>query len=508
MDEGRLHNDRIERRADIGAPKPARWGPALVVVIVGTLAVIGAVAALVLAPEDEESAPVLVLPSEVVGPDPLSFEVDRTSAYERAAAFGLSHVLFERSPGGVVASARRTAAFRGLVEDAAERGNTDADLLEAMVFLESAGRPDVIAGSDVENAAGLTQILAETATNFLDMDVDVEASRELTRRIEDARRLGDAPAVRRLRAERRQVDARFDPAEALAGSVRYLTEARRHFGREDLAVVSYHMGIGNLESVLRAYSGDEDAPIDEVVDDEGLDYARIYFDASPTSNRDAWELLASFGDDSQTYYWRVLAAAAIMRTFREDPARLERLAELHGRGPSAELVLHPPDRTRRFAEPGDLADARRTGALKPLQSDPALPYEVGPQVGRLATRIRADAALYRMLRPRALALLEYLTTQVRLVSGAERPLRVTAAAYDETYAGVLSDRGADAATHPSVHTTGFSFDIRRRYESGAQAEAFQYTLERLEALGLIAWMRGERVIHVTVSPRAAVRARP
>jgi hypothetical protein len=466
-----------------------------------------AVAAFVLAPEDEESAPPLVLPSEIVGPDPLSFEADRTSAYERAAAFGLSHVLFERSPGGVVASARRTAAFRGLVEDAAESGDTNADMLEAIVFLESAGRPDVIAGNDVENAAGLTQILAETATNFLGMDVDVEASRELTRRTEHARRRGDARAVRRLRAERRRVDARFDPAEALAGGVRYLAEARLRFGREDLAVVSYHMGIGNLESVLRAYSGDEDAPIDEVVDDEDLDYARIYFDASPGRNRDAWELLASFGDDSQTYYWRVLAAAAIMRTFREDPARLERLAELHGRGPSAELVLHPPDLRHRIAEPGDLADARSTGALQPLRSDLALLYEVGPQVGRLATRLRADPALYRMLRPRALALLEYLTAQVREVSGAKRPLRVTAAAYDEAYADVLLDGDADAATHP-VHATGFSFDIRRRYESGAQAEAFQYTLERLEALGLIAWMRGERVIHVTVSPRAAVRARP
>jgi hypothetical protein len=290
--------------------------------------------------------------------------------------------------------------------------------------------------------------------------------------------------------------------------VRYLTEARRHFGREDLAVVSYHMGIGNLETVLRAYTGDGDAALDEVVDDEGLDYARMYFDASPARNRDAWELLASFGDDSQTYYWRVLAAAAVMRTFREDPARLERLAELHGRGPSAELVLHPPDFTRPFAEPGDLAGARRTGALQPLRSEPAPSYEVGPQVGRLATRVGADPALYRMLRPRALALLEYLTTQVREVSGAKRPLRITAAAYDEDYAGVLHDGDADAATHPSVHATGFSFDIRRRYESGAQAEAFQYTLERLEALGLIAWMRGERVIHVTVSPHAAVHARP
>jgi hypothetical protein len=465
------------------------------------------VAAFLLTRGDEEAPPPLVLPSEIVGPDPLSFDADRTSAYERAAAFGLSHVLFEKSPGGVLATARRTAAFRSLVEDAAEGSGFDPDLLEAMVFLESAGRPDVIAGDDVENAAGLTQILAETATSFLGMHVDLAASRDLTRRIDDARRSGDALTVRRLEAERRRVDGRFDPAEALAGSVRYLTEARRQFGRDDLAVVSYHMGIGNLENVLRAYSGDADTPIADVVDNEDLDYARIYFDASPARHRDAWALLASFGDDSQTYYWRVLAAAAIMRTFREDPARLERLAELHGRGPSAELVLHPPNVTRRFAEPSDLVDARTAGVLRPLPTDPRLAYAVGPQVGRLAAQLDADPALYRQLRPRALALLEYLTAHVRELSGAERPLRVTAAVSDEAYAALQDRRNIEDA-HASLHATGFSFDIRRRYESGAQAEAFQYTLERLETLGLIAWMRGERVIHVTVSPLAAVRAGP
>ena len=47
-------------------------------------------------------------------------------------------------------------------------------------------------------------------------------------------------------------------------------------------------------------------------------------------------------------------------------------------------------------------------------------------------------------------------------------------------------------------------DIRRRYGSGAQAAAFQWALERLEALGLIAWTRGRSVIHLVVSPRADV----
>ena len=54
----------------------------------------------------------------------------------------------------------------------------------------------------------------------------------------------------------------------------------------------------------------------------------------------------------------------------------------------------------------------------------------------------------------------------------------------------------------SLHTTGYAFDILRRYESGAQAAAFQYTLERLETLGLIAWSREPSLIHITVASEA------
>ena len=42
-----------------------------------------------------------------------------------------------------------------------------------MVFLESAGLPEATASDDIEGAAGLTQILAGTATELLGMRVDV-----------------------------------------------------------------------------------------------------------------------------------------------------------------------------------------------------------------------------------------------------------------------------------------------------------------------------------------------
>lgn len=505
---GNLHNGGIERPSPRTGRSRARLGRARLAALLAVVAVI-VVAAVALAPTREEEAgrPRLALPSEIVGPDPLAFEEGRTPAYERAAAFGLSHVLFAKSPGGVVASARRTSAFRPLIDDVVAGSEIDAELLEAIVLLESAGRPDVIAGDDPANAAGLTQILAGTATGFLGMHVDLAASRRLTRRLVSARRRGDAAAVERLRERRRRVDARFDPAQALAGTVRYLTQARRWLGRDDLAMVSYHMGIGNLTSVLRSYSRRPSDPIEAVVEQEDLDYARVYFDSSPARHRKAWERLASFGDDSQTYYWRVLAAREIMGLFREAPAALERLAALHGRGPSGEAVLQPPDGTSRFAEPEDLEVALVRGVLRPLPGDPAgLPFRIGAAIDRTASRTGADAALYRALRPRAIQLLRYLAAQVHDLSGDETPLIVARAADDESSGPPLAPAGREPRKHRSLHATGYAFDIRRRYGSGRQAAAFQWTLERLEALGLIAWWRSKSVIHVAVSPLAEVRA--
>ena len=99
-----------------------------------------------------------------------------------------------------------------------------------------------------------------------------------------------------------------------------------------------------------------------------------------------------------------------------------------------------------------------------------------------------------------------LASRVYELSGEERPLAVTRATYDEEVAVTLLARPGRPPRMPcGVHATGFGFDIRRRYGSGEQAAAFQWTLERLETLGLIAWARGRSVIHLVVSPRADVR---
>src|SRR5215467_6206925 len=99
--------------------------------------------------------------------DPLGYRPAREQQLERSAAAGESHIIYAKSPGGVIATAKRVARYRPIIERQAGAAGIDPNVLEGMIFLESAGRPDVIAGSDPANAAGLAQILAETGQNLL-----------------------------------------------------------------------------------------------------------------------------------------------------------------------------------------------------------------------------------------------------------------------------------------------------------------------------------------------------
>ena len=162
----------------------------------------------------EEPPPTVLTARETMpATDPLAFDESQADALQEAATLGLSQPLYAKSPGGVFTAARRTDSHRQLIEDAVEGSGFDPDLVEAIVFLESGGRPEVIVGNDPENASGLTQILAETAQNFLGMKVDLERSRALTIRIMErsgaARRHGrDGSATSAARSTRASTRSR------------------------------------------------------------------------------------------------------------------------------------------------------------------------------------------------------------------------------------------------------------------------------------------------------------
>jgi hypothetical protein len=385
--------------------------------------------------------------------DPFAYVPAHQGDFVARATAGEAHVLYAKSPDGIAATAARVANWRSLIQRVSAGTDVDPDVLEAIVFLESAGYPNAIAGPDPSAAAGLTQIVASTGQALLGMHIELAPSAELTRQILTAGANGNPRRVASLEAERARIDDRFDPAKSLAATIRYLDQARTRFGRLDLAVESYHMGIGNLAGVLTAYDGGVPVP-----------YVQLYFDTAPDHHSAAYRLLSSFGDDSWTYYWRVLAAEQIMRLYHSDPAQLARQASLQTSSGSAAELLHPPDQTPGFGDASALDRAYAAHQLVPL---PANPGQLG---------------------------LRYARAMGALASG-RAPLTVTSAVADRRY------QQLEGANDPPA-AAGWSFTLSRRYASGRQAEALQAVLDRLQALDLIAWERYPDEIEVTVAADA------
>jgi hypothetical protein len=433
---------------------------------------------------------------------PFAYTAGERAAFEARAAAGESYLLYADSPGGVLSTARRVARLHAPIEAAAATAGVDPSLVEAIVFLESGGRPDAMAEGDPAGAAGVTQILPQTGRDLLGMRIDVSASRRLTTQIAAARRLHQTSLIARLERQRRRIDQRFDPTAALAATGRYLAFALPKFGRSDFAVTSYHMGVGNLADVIRAYAGPGEKRLAvHVVAARKLTYAQLYFDSTPLHHPGAYRLLAALGDNSDTYYWRVLAARDIMALYRTNPGELRRRAQLETAFGAGAAVLRPPG-TEVFGDPAALTRARSTGVLVFVPDEPSSRhFALDPAVAALAQQLGRDPSLYSALRPEALAVLYYIADRAHAISAVKNPLWVATTVRDSSYQAALVKRKL-APPGYSLYTTGYSFDIERRYASLAQAEAFQALLNRLQALDVIAWERRPDVIHITVSDQA------
>ena len=330
-------------------------------------------------------------------------------------------------------------------------------MLEALVFLESAGREDAIA-SDTEGAVGLTQILAETGQNLLGMQVDVAASRRLTRRIGRAAEQGRNARAAALTAERRRVDERYDPVKALAGTARYLTIAQQELGREDLAFVSYHMGIGNLQGVLVALRRRRRVLRPRLLRLDARQPRRRPAPARVVRRR-LLDLSVAAGRGARDH-------AALPHRPRRSCSACRTLQTAKN---SAEEVLHPLDDDAPLRRPGRRCARRTTTARSTaFPNDPAVTgLARDARMGELAKRVGAEPDLYRGLQPQALAMAMYIGAQVRHYSGRQAPLTVTSTVRDEAYQAALVRRNREATRNYSLHTTGWAFDVARTYAHAA-----------------------------------------
>lgn len=455
------------------------------------------------------------------GAPPYAVDLFQPFFYDRAAdddflargASGQAHVVYALTTDGVEQAVERMLPFRDEIERATAGSGIDPDDLEAMAFLESAGRPDAMADGTPSSASGLMQILPETAVALLGMRVDTVQSNRIFRAIERNQRravLSVKPKkkraarrkVKELVRELKRVDERFDPEKALAGAVRYLTIAEQRFARRDLAITAYHMGIGNLRTLIARYV----APRAQARTTPGtvkrfrITWPRLYYDSSPVRNPRTWGLLSSLGDDSRHYLFKVEASKEILRLAREDRDQLRETIEAQTAKASAEEVLRPESRFPPYEDNEDLREAFARSELVPLPNDPKrLGYRIGRGMGSLAKRLKQPRILYQGLRREALAALLYISKEYRRIAGkAYRPLRVTSTVRDLPYQELLVHRNVQATSEFSLHTTGFAIDIAKPKAEGP----LRFMLERLQALNVISWVEEPGAFHMTVGPGA------
>src|SRR5204862_2007291 len=144
-------------------------------------------------------------------------------------------------------------------------------------------------------------------------------------------------------------------------------------------------------------------------------------------------------------------------------------------------VLHPEGTTTAYASPSAVAAAVASHQLVSLPNDPGrYRFRVDPALGEFAGRLHRRRSLYRHLRPESLCLLVYLAAGTREIGGKAAPLSVTSAVRDERYQHLVAAANIEATHGYSLHTTGFTFDIRRAYSSRREALAFQFVLDRLQ----------------------------
>ena len=365
--------------------------------------------------------------------------------------------------GDVFDTAARVVQWHPQIVRAARVAGVDPNVLEAIVFVESSGRPSVTDGA----AVGLTQLKPAIARRY-GLHVDTRHAGVLNRRI--ARSWSPAH-IRQLAHWRSRYDERYAPATELRASARYLAAAETALGRDDLAVEAYHVGIPALNGIHSSYSS-------------------LWFRTQSVD----------------TYAFRVLAAERLMRMYRHEPSALRFEAEQQARKNSAEECLHPYGTTHHFDTPAQILRAELRHTLKMIPVDTRETHiAVSGTLGQEARKLGRARRLYRALRPQALDVLLYIGARVHDLSGARKALLLTSAVRDSRYQRVLQHVNVNAARSYSMHTTGFAFDIARVYANDRQAHAFQRVLDELQGANAIAYIREAAAIHIAVATDAPAK---
>ena len=427
--------------------------------------------------------------------DPLAWQPRLSADFEQRAAAGESHVLYAKTPGGARPrrrawrtgdrSSRRARAATGSIPTRSRRSSCSR--ARAAPTRAADARPERRRRADPDPRRDRPPpARACTSTS-------PASTRVIGRSLRRARAAGDGALIARLRAQRPRVDERFDPPKALAATARYLAfaEARSAattspssqlpHGHRQPAERAARLRRGRRllrAAVLRLHAA---APR------RRLPPARARSATTPRPTSGA----CGGARDHAPVSLRPGAAARISGLQTRARTRPRRCCTRATRRPvrdAAQLRAAYADGAHRRAA-ARAARARPRGSTAGWASSPA----------RLGQPL---AALPRAARARALALLAYLGAGVKRICG-ESPLVVTSTVRDERYqrAAVKSNREATRELLAAHDRLGVRHPAQLP-QSRAQALAFEFMLERLQSLDLIAWVREPAAIHVTVSSDA------
>ena len=322
----------------------------------------------------------------------------------RGAALGLSHVLYAKSPGGVVASA---AAHRALAPD------------RSTASPRATARPRHARGDRLARSrpGAPTRAPSDDLRSAVGPDPDPGRDRPEPARHADRRQGLRAPDARHPARPPACAGARRCAGASTSASIRprrsrrparYLDFAKGKLGRDDLAVVSYHMGVGNLQQALTALRPGH----------RPLRPALLRLEPAAPRGGVAQARLAG-----RRLLDLPVAGARRARDHapvpQATPRRSQREAVLQSHKASAEEVLHPRrahDGVRRPLRDRPRAGVRRRCARSTRRSSRPTGCGSTRSMGELARRIKQSPRLYRALRPQALAMLEAIGAATQAIA--------------------------------------------------------------------------------------------
>lgn len=255
--------------------------------------------------------------------------------------------------------------LRQTIESAASANGIPADILSAIIWVESNADPKA---QSKTGPLGIMQFAKGTAK-----DMGLISSRSIYRDVIKFFRRGRKRIEKKQRVEETVVvDGRLDPAKAIPAGAKHLSQLRDMFGGQlGLAIFAYHTGQGGASEVIRAAAKSlELDSIERVADDRLKDLsgnlrarnisrnkiledkegdversnakidsehigdlvkkyeftaAKLYFDCSPKHHVLQYRAVQKYMDRDwgPTYFFRIKAAERLIQMYRNDRAQFD-----------------------------------------------------------------------------------------------------------------------------------------------------------------------------------------